>query len=170
MKNKRNKGITLISLIITIIIMLILAGITLYGSKNLINEAKIEEVKTNMLLIEAKAREYVEEVNFKMGPQKDATKKAEAIQEVYITKVGLVAANDASLAISVPTDSGIDLSKCYAVTETALNNMGLNKIELQDGEYYLIKFNEEEAAVEEIYNTLGYKGNYSLTQFESIEE
>ena len=169
MKNKRNKGITLIALIITIIIMLILAGITLYESKNLINEAKIEEVKTNMLLIEAKAREYVEEVNFKMGPQKDATKKAEAIQEVYITKVGLVAANDASLAISVPTDSGIDLSKCYAVTETALNNMGLNKIELQHGEYYLIKFNEEEAVVEEIYNTLGYEGNYSLTQLELID-
>lgn len=167
---KENKGVTLVALIVTIIIMIILASVTIYSSKNLINEAKIEEVKTNMLLIEAKAREYVEEVNFKMGPQKDATKKAEAIQEIYITKVGLVAANDASLAIELPADSGIDLSTCYAVTEIALNNMGLNKIELEEGEYYLIKFNEEEATVEEIYTTIDYEGNYSLTQFELIEE
>ena len=169
MNLKENKGITLVALMITIVIMIILASVTLYSSKNLISEAKIEEVKTNMLLIEAKAKEYVEEVNFKMGPQKDSTKKEEAIQEIYITKVGLMLANDASLAISVPSDSGIDLSSCYAVTETALSNMGLDKIELEEGEYYLIKFNEEEATVEEIYNTLGYKGNYSLTQFEAIE-
>lgn len=169
MKMKENKGVTLVALMVTIVIMVILASITIYSSTNMIKEAQIEEMKTNMLLIEAKAREYVEEVNFKMGPQKDATKKAEAIQEIYITKVGLKLANDVSLAISVPTESGIDLSTCYAVTETALNNMGLNKIELQDGEYYLIKFNEEEATVEEIYNTLGYKGNYSLTQLESID-
>lgn len=170
MKMKANKGVTLVALMVTIVIMLILASVTLYSSKSLINEAKIEEVKTNMLLIEAKAREYVEEVNFKMGPQKDETKKQEAIQEIYITKVGLILANDASLAISVPSESGIDLATCYAVTQTALNNMGLNKIELEEGEYYLIKFNEEEATVEEIYNTLGYKGNYSLTQLETIEE
>lgn len=169
MNLKENKGITLVALTVTIIIMLILAGVTLYSGKGIIVEAKIEEVRTNMLLIEAKAREYVEEVNFKMGPDKDENKKEEAIQEIYIDKIGLVKANDASLGISVPTESSIDLSSCYAITQTALNNMGLDKIELEEGEYYLIKFDEENAEVAEIYNTIGYKGNYSLSQFESLE-
>ena len=48
--------------------------------------------------------------------------------------------------------------------------MGLNKIELEEGEYYLIQFNEENAEVTEIYNTIGYEGNYSLSQLETLED
>ena len=33
-----------------------------------------------------------------------------------------------------------------------------------------IQFNEEEAAVVDIYNTIGYKGNYSLSQLEALDE
>ena len=90
--------------------------------------------------------------------------------EIYITKVGLVKADDASIGITVPSDSGIDLSSCYVATATALNNMGLNKIELEEGEYYLIQFDEDNAKVTEIYNTIGYEGNYSLSQFETLED
>ena len=168
MKIKENKGITLISLIVTIIVLMIIAGITVYNGKDTIKQAKLEGLRTNMLLIQAKAKEYVEEVNFEMGPAKD--KKQEAIQAIYIEKVGLVKADDSTLNISVPQGSGIDLSTCYCVTQNALNNMGLNRIELDEGDYYLIQFNEEEAKVVDIYNTLGYKGVYSLSGLEQIEE
>ena len=58
MKVKNNKGITLIALTITIIILLILASITIYSGKESIKKAQLESLKTNMLLIKAKAKEH----------------------------------------------------------------------------------------------------------------
>ena len=95
MKIKENRGITLISLIVTIIVLMIIAGITIYNGKSTITQAQLEGLRTNMLLIQAKAKEYVEEVNFEMGPSKDEAKKQEAIQKIYINEVGLKKADDA---------------------------------------------------------------------------
>ena len=93
----------MISLIVIIALLTLLAGISIGEGTKVIQSSQLETIKTNMLLIEAKAREYVEEVNFKMGPQKDATKKEAAIQEIYIEKVGLVLANG---AVSARTQEG----------------------------------------------------------------
>lgn len=83
------KGITLIALTITIVLLLILAGISLYSGKETIEKAKLQELKTNMLLIQAKAKEYVEEVNFRMGIGSDEEKKVkqeEARNEIYVER------------------------------------------------------------------------------------
>ena len=56
---RKNKGITLITLIVTIIILLILAGITItaiFGENGMINKSITAEEKTNI----AKAREKLE--------------------------------------------------------------------------------------------------------------
>lgn len=172
MKIREDKGITLISLIIIIIVLIIIAGITIYNGNDTITQAKLEELRTNMLLIQAKAKGYVEEVNFEMGPSKDETKKQEAIQKIYLDELGLKKADDTSLDISLSEDAQIDLSVCYYLTDEALEYMGLDKIETdkKKKEAYLIQFNEEEAKVVEIYNTIGYNGIYSLTGLEQIEK
>ena len=64
---KENRGVTLLALVITIVVMIIIAGIAVYTGTDTIKKAKLEELKTNMLLIEAKAKGLVEEVNFKIG-------------------------------------------------------------------------------------------------------
>ena len=64
MKLNRNNGITLIALTITIIVMLIIAGITIYGGSKLIQNARVEDVKTNMLLVQAEVKNYVEQAKF----------------------------------------------------------------------------------------------------------
>ena len=49
MKNKRNKGITLIALVITIIVLLILAGVSItaiIGEDGIITKAKIAKEET----------------------------------------------------------------------------------------------------------------------------
>ncbi len=165
MKINENKGITLVTLTITVIVLAIIAGITVYTGVDTVKRANLESLRTNMLLIQAKAKEYVEEADFKMGPAKDTSKK----EEVYRSK-GLVKANESSITISAPEVSGIVLENCYHVTKEALNEMGLGKIaeELDQGEEYLIKPNEEELSVE-VYNTIGYQGKYSLTDLEELQ-
>ncbi len=61
---KNNKGVTLVALMITIIVMLIIAGIAVYSGTGLIKQAKVEDVKTNMLLLEGKVKNYVEQAKF----------------------------------------------------------------------------------------------------------
>ena len=121
-----------------------------------------------MLLIEAKAKGLVEEVNFKIGltkPEDEGyqTKKDSAEQEVYVNGAKLKKATNISAPSSIP------VSECYEVTQDAMNAWGLDGLELEEGEYYLIKFDDTNATVE-VYNTLGYDGKYSLTEIDSIEE
>lgn len=164
MQNKlqMNNGITLIVLVITIIVLLIIASISVFVGKDTIKRAKLEELRTNMLLIQAKAKEYVEEANFKLGKSPDENKKVQVRKEVYETIAKLEPAN----GISVP--SQIPVANCYKVTKEAMEEWGLDKIKTEKDEYYLIKFDDVNATVE-IYNTLGYNGKYSLTEIDKIE-
>jgi len=157
------KGITLISLVITVIVLVIIAGITLYSGKETIKRAKLEELRTNMLLVQAKAKEYVEQANFKMGPSPDDSKKTTVRQEVYEGEAKL------EKATNVTAPSSIPVADCYKVTEETLKAWGLNKIKTETEEYYLIQFDDTNATVE-IYNTKGYDGKYSLTEIDAIEE
>ena len=54
---KNEKGVTLVALIITIIVMIILASITIAASSNLNKESQVKSLKTSMLLIQAKVEE-----------------------------------------------------------------------------------------------------------------
>ena len=64
---KRNNGITMVALIITIILILILAGIPIGVGSKVIKQSELENLKTNMMLIKVKGKEYVENANFNLG-------------------------------------------------------------------------------------------------------
>ena len=130
-----------------------------------IGKGKLEELRTNMLLIQAKAKEYVEDANFRMGLAPDETRKEEVRRSVYVDGAKLEKVN--------AQEYGIDNSSvCYKVTKETLNIWGLDKIELKDNEDYLIAFDDENATVE-IYNTKGFVDDNgdtrnSLTDIEEI--
>ena len=160
---EKNKGVTMIALVITIVVLLILSSIVIKSGKNSIKKAKLEEIETNMLLIEAKAREYLEEASFKMGITPSSADKDKA-KVVYESK-GLKRANDGSVVIPGVT---VDWD-FYEVTPGALTQMGLDdiKINTAKGEKYIIRFDEVEMKAE-VYNTIGFEGKYSLTDIKNI--
>ena len=100
-KNIRNKGITLIALVVTIIILLILAGISLYLLKNdeLVNKASIakEETQKSKLLEELKIKvlETNAECNGNATLQDFLNKLNEDIENEYIisTEISSVVGN-----------------------------------------------------------------------------
>lgn len=159
---KKENGITLIALGVTIIVLLIIASIGVYSGKETIKKAQLEEMRTNMLLIQAKSKEYVEEANFKIGKSTDAAKIAEIRANVYENEAKLEPAS------SISATSAIPVSECYLVTSEAMKEWGLDNVKLKNKEYYLIKFDDTNATVE-IYNTLGCDGKYSLTEIDNIE-
>lgn len=143
---KNDKGITLTSLVITIIVMLIIATITVNYGKESIKKAELENLKTNMLLIEAKAKEYVEQANFKVGNSNQYSNGEDELKGVKL--VG----NGGYEYIEIADGTYEFL---YDVTEQ-LNDMGLKNVELKSNEKYLVKYNVKDANVE-IYNTIGHK-------------
>lgn len=167
MKIVNDKGITLVVLIITIIVMLIIASITVFEGAKSVERASLENKKTDMLLIEAQAKKYVEEVNYRFGvkPESLSEEQKNNIRlEIYETQGKLQKASEAG--ITVP--SGVDITKCYYVTRESLDNMGLNQVAIDNDEKYYISFDDENINVE-VYSTKGFQGKYSLTDIENIE-
>ena len=174
--NKKNEnGVTLIALTVTIVVLLIIAGIAVFSGKDTIKKANLESIKTNMMLIEAKARKCVEEVNFKLGPKEEKKDEIESIRgNVYedgtedgakLKKISELISEKSDVVIpsQIPQDETV-----YWVTPETLEKWGLDKIELKEGEVYLIKFDETAVKVE-IYNNLGFDNKYSLTEINEIE-
>ena len=60
---KNEKGITLIALVITVILLFIIGGISIKMGTDLINTSKAETIETNMLTIKAKAKEDKKPLN-----------------------------------------------------------------------------------------------------------
>ena len=63
---KNNSGITLLALIIIVIVLIIIASISVYEGKELIAKSKVQTLETNMLIIQAKAKSYAEEIDAKI--------------------------------------------------------------------------------------------------------
>ena len=163
MKVRNNKGITLIALTITIIILLILASITIYSGKESIKKAQLESLKTNMLLIKAKAKEYVEQASFKNGVNKSE------ISEEAKNELKGKEANASDYSKQNITINGGEI--LYKLTSDNLKEMGLKDVKLGSNEEYLVKYNIKDVTVE-VYNTSGYENNgttvYSLSELEKI--
>lgn len=164
MLKKNEKGITLMVLIITIIVMVIIAGIAIYSGTETVKKAKVEGIKTNMLLIQAKTRAYVEEASHQIGIEGTRTEEEKNTirDKVYKQEGGLIPVSEAGITLP----SGIETENSYLVNEQALKKMGLEQIHSDTGDY-IVHFDEKEVTVE-VYNTEGYESNYSLTEIEAM--
>ncbi|MBR0350723.1 MAG: hypothetical protein IJH76_02705 [Clostridia bacterium] len=166
-KMKDNKGITLIALSITIVVIIIIASISINYGKKSIEVSKLETLKTNMLLIKAKAKEYVEQADFKAGVNneyKDGDNlKAEVASELKGTP-------DTESYSFVTLEEGQYL---YNITPE-LENIGLQNIKVDEtkSEKYLVVYDLKNTKVE-VYNTIGFNDNgttkYSLSDLEEID-
>ena len=69
MKNflRNNKGITMISLVVTIFILAFVVGTVVYYSRSIAETARFENVKANMILIQAQAKIISEKYNYDSG-------------------------------------------------------------------------------------------------------
>ncbi len=157
---KENKGITLISLIITMIVLIIIVSTVVKYGKQAITYASYQSTKTNMLLIEAKAKQYVENANFQLGVKpEEATEemKQKARNELKGTKISheeLLGTKVHDIGIS-PED--VDNGNVFKLTKEDLEAMNIRNVESNDEKgWYIIVYNIEQATAK-IYHTYGVK-------------
>lgn len=181
-KIEKNSGIALVALVITIIIMLIIATITIKIGGNEIRNAHLQSYKTNMLLIEAKAKEYVENANFELGVEPSAAtqemkdkSQAELTGEGKGTKVNRSDSISSKLTSIGISSSDIEAGNVYQLSTQDLEKIGI-KGEKSDEEngYYVLVYNIPEANVK-VYNTEGFNTGsagvkYCLDDIRDIDE
>lgn len=144
MNLKLDKGITIIALIITIILMLILAGVVIYFGNDAIDKAKLEDIRTDMISIKTKAKIVAEQYNFKDIENLIGNK----VSDEEIQKLGL-------------TDKENNQIRKWSNED--LNGQGLSNIE---GDTYVVYYDLKDPNNCEVYYIYGYEGKYSLSELQ----
>lgn len=151
--NKNQKGITIVSLVITIILLLIIGGITVTIGTSVIKQANLQTVNTNMMLIQAKTKTIAEQAKFNNNQD---NYKGTVLSEVSGNK-----------KIDKLLEAGIieDTSKYYLLSKEDLVSMGLEKIEIEDG--YIVNYETEEIIYVKGYEN-GGETYYKLDDMKNV--
>lgn len=172
----------MVALVVTIIVILILAGISIGQGDKAIKISQLENLRTNMLLIQTKSKEYLENANFNLGTNIDKVTEEEKTNRVNKAKENLKGTEitdgnifDGNINITTEkiTEDNTNYIYYYKLTTEDLEKMGLKNVESNDKKgWYIVKYDikNDEA---EIYNQKGFekenKTYYSLSEIKNLQ-
>ncbi len=164
---EKQKGVAIPVLIIGVVIIIAIASIIVHYAEDMVEENRLQDLRTNMLLIQAETKKDLEEVCFQTA-NLDAKKEEDLakINEIKKEKLKGIIAQESEVKDSIPQEISID-ENCYYLDETNLNEIGVKDLNPEKYGYFIVKYNFENITVE-VINTKGYEGKYTLTQL--IEE
>lgn len=168
---KSQEGKTFIKLMIAIIIIAVIVIVGIYYSKNMIQKTQLQDFKTNMLLIQVKAKEVLEQVSFEKNKINNNNITLETLKEKYLVGTPLTSEMLESFPQQVKElINSENLSEYYYFTTEQLNELGINNAK-SDGEdgYYIVRYIMDTDASVEVINTKGYEGKYTIEQIELLE-
>lgn len=149
-----NKGITIVALIITIIVMLILATVTVEIGTGEIKRAKIEDLKTTMLLIKGRAQIVADKESF-----------GESYDNTGMVKLAEATSYDVS-NLQEEFSKLEDTTSLYIWEQIAMNNNSID-VEITNTDFFVIDY-----LTGEVYYSLGYTYEgityYSLSEMQKI--
>jgi len=136
MNMRDNKGISLIALIIVIVIVLILIVIGVQITRNMIDQSRTEEIKTNMLAIRLRAGISVERYESGLGYRYGTTS-----EDAYSQGIEIPSAIRERL-VGIPSEYGY-IFNYRIVLENDLRRMGLGHIiiDVPNNEFFVIDYN-----------------------------
>ena len=148
---KNEKGITLIALLLTVIVMVILIGVGMHFGREAIDKATLEDIKTDMISIKTRAKIIVEQYNFK------------DIEELVGSEI--TASQIEELGLSEEESENI-----LKWSSEDLESQNLTSI---DGDKYVVYYNLENPNNCEVYYLEGYEigenqKKYSLTELQEL--
>ena len=149
MNLKSKNGITIIALVLTVIIMLILVGVTVKIGTNSIDESEKQDIITNMISIKTKAKIVKDKYNFKDIENLVGTPLIEDTEHTTT-----------DVKVEIP---GEKINKCYIWTQEDLNDQGLASISSNKAEFYIVCYGDYEI---EVYYSKAVDGKYSLTELQ----
>lgn len=159
---KNEKGVAIPTLIIIIAIIIVVAIVGIKYSMKMIDENQLQDLRTDMLLIQADTKKSLEEVSFHtVNLDKNKEEDLAKINEVKQEKLKGIPVQGTDIEKSIPEGITID-ENCYYLDENVLKDMGVKESDSEKYGNYIVKYDFENIKVE-VINTKGYEGQYTLT-------
>ena len=154
---EKQKGVAIPVLIIGVVIIIAIASIIVHYAGDMVEENRLQGLRTNMLLIQAETKKDLEEVCFQTA-NLDAKKEEDLakINEIKKEKLKGTIVQESEVKDSIPQEITID-ENCYYLDETNLNEIGVKDLNPEKYGYFIVKYNFENITVE-VINTKGYEG------------
>jgi len=157
---KDEKGLTFLSTILIVIIIALIVFGVVYIVKIQMNKENLENLKTDMLLVQAKTKKIQGDYTL---DKKDET--------LVGTKISEMQENETIKSFIEKDLFKIDEKnkKYYVLNQDNLNSLELNQVVLEEGHFFIVEYTENE-----IYHTKGFTytdGNtyYKLSEIENLE-
>ena len=164
---KKQNGVAIPVLIIGIVIIIAIALFIIHYVEDVIEENRLQDLRTNMLLIQAETKKDLEEVCFQTA-NLDSKKEEDIAKINEIKKEHLkgTLVEESEIKGNIPQEIEIN-QNCYYLDEKNLNDIGVKDLNSEEYGYFIVKYDFTNITVE-VINTKGYEGKYTLTQL--IEE
>lgn len=153
MNKSKEKGISLITLVITIIVLVILASVGIGTGTNIIKRADLQNINTNMMLIQAKVKTISEQAKFNKDTSNyKGTKLTEVTGNEKVDKL-------------IENNAIENKENYYLLSQSDLNEMGLEKIDIDEG--YIVNYDTSQ-----IIYVKGFEANnksyYQLNEMRNL--
>ena len=164
---RKQNGVAISVLSIGIVIIIAIASIIVHYVEDMVEENRLQDLRTNMLLIQAETKKDLEEVCFQTA-KLDSKKEEDlaTINEIKNENLKGKLVQGSEIENSIPQEINID-ENCYYLDENNLSEIGVKDLDSNDYGYFIVKYDFSNITVE-VMNTKGYEGKYTLTQL--IEE
>lgn len=151
---KNQKGITIVALVVTIIVMVILTWISLGTGYSVVKDIRIGRIISNMALVKAKAETVYEQYQFS-GKEEDLVGKEVILDFVTEKEIEIIEQKAGNY--------DFENWKWYEWSPETLIKQGLDASLLKEGQYFYVNYQYGEI----IINT-GTSYNLSDTKFFSL--
>lgn len=162
----------ILKLIIAIIVIIAIVIVAVMVCNKLWKKNKLEDLRTNLLLIQGKAKSYTEDVSVETANlSEEKEEESTKIEEVKGEKLkGTLLPNCSDEIKQAAEQTKIEnMDEFYYLSQQDLKDMGIN-IKEEDGTYYLVKYDFEDT---EVVYTKGYEYNdktyYKLSDIADIQ-
>ena len=139
---KSEKGLTFISTAILVVIIALLTFGVVYFVRLQLNKGKNEDIKTDILLVEARVQKLSSEYILEKKEDILVGTKLTEMEEEQLVKEFL------EKELFDPKEKG---AKYYVLNQENINEMKLENVELEKDSYYIVDYNSSK-----VYYTKGY--------------
>ena len=163
---KNENGVSLPILLVVVVVIAIVATVIGKYGMLMMTETKLQDLRTDMLLIQAETKKDLEEIRFQtVNLDSNKEEDFEKIKQIRQECLKGKPVQETDILNNIPTEISID-ENCYYLDESILKDIGVKETDSEKYGYYIVKYDFDNTTTE-VMNTKGYEGQYTLTQLEN---
>lgn len=163
---KNENGVSLPILLVVVVVIAIVATVIGKYGMLMMTETKLQDLRTDMLLIQAETKKDLEEIRFQtVNLDSNKEEDFEKIKQIRQECLKGTPVQETDILNNIPTEISID-ENCYYLDESILKDIGVKETDSEKYGYYIVKYDFDNTTTE-VMNTKGYEGQYTLTQLEN---